>query len=577
MSDKQIFLATTALESFWEKTAKRGLFLGEWCKLYDRKEEYKKLNFKTLDYIWKDEKEIDNGIKYCESIYQSVLKKLIYILNNYNHIDKDFKYWDMLLKPWLLVYIQIIYDKYKHLELANSKFNNLYTYTLNEEQYQYINIPNTFLNSIVNNDEYNLQIYSQIIKFLQIENFDIEYNTELLTTKINLSSTKKEIVFRYFSKRLNKLFCKKNILIVAPYFKNNILIKIVKLSLKSNFLFSFDNFKYDIFVDNKVDFEKRKQIFNVKVKDKFESLIYKTFIHNFPLIYLEFYEQFDKQVRNLQIPVPNAIYSVNALHGNEIFKFYVAKNYNNMKVLYGQHGGNIGVDKINIPENIEKNFSDIYYTFGWIEKDTIVLPLLKDERKEYKNKKAINFIMTVQPRYFYRFVYQEESSKMIDYIENSKIFLSNLKNINNLVIRMYPQDNKWNIEKRLLQINKNLKFNNKINYYKQIRNAKLNVFDHMHTGYLETLSMNIPTIIIIPKNIYCFRDSAKPYIEKLKDVKILFENPIEASNFVDKVYDNIDSWWLSEDVQKIREEFCYNYARTSEDWVNEWVKEFNEI
>ncbi|PHS55783.1 MAG: hypothetical protein COB17_10965, partial [Sulfurimonas sp.] len=135
----------------------------------------------------------------------------------------------------------------------------------------------------------------------------------------------------------------------------------------------------------------------------------------------------------------------------------------------------------------------------------------------------------------------------------------------------------WNIEKRLLQINKNLKFNNKINYYKQIRNAKLNVFDHMHTGYLETLSMNIPTIIIIPKNIYCFRDSAKPYIEKLKDVKILFENPIEASNFVDKVYDNIDSWWLSEDVQKIREEFCYNYARTSEDWVNEWVKEFNEI
>ena len=101
MSDKQIFLATTALESFWEKTAKRGLFLGEWCKLYDRKEEYKKLNFKTLDYIWKDEKEIDNGIKYCESIYQSVLKKLIYILNNYNHIDKDFKYWDMLLKPWL--------------------------------------------------------------------------------------------------------------------------------------------------------------------------------------------------------------------------------------------------------------------------------------------------------------------------------------------------------------------------------------------------------------------------------------------------------------------------------------------
>jgi putative transferase (TIGR04331 family) len=139
------------------------------------------------------------------------------------------------------------------------------------------------------------------------------------------------------------------------------------------------------------------------------------------------------------------------------------------------------------------------------------------------------------------------------------------------------EDYNWNIKERLLEINKNLKFDNKTNYYKQIKSARLVVFDHMHTGYLETLSMNIPTVIIIPKNIYYFRDSAKEYIKMLKDVKILFEDPIEASKFVDNIYDDINTWWLSKDVQDAKEKFCYNYARTSKNWADEWIKEFTKV
>jgi hypothetical protein len=30
-------------------------------------------------------------------------------------------------------------------------------------------------------------------------------------------------------------------------------------------------------------------------------------------------------------------------------------------------------------------------------------------------------------------------------------------------------------------------------------------------------------------------------------------------------------------VQKAREKFCYYYARTSDDWAEDWMKEFNNI
>ena len=66
-------------------------------------------------------------------------------------------------------------------------------------------------------------------------------------------------------------------------------------------------------------------------------------------------------------------------------------------------------------------------------------------------------------------------------------------------------------------------------------------------------------------------------LTKLKDVNILFDDPLKASKFVDEIYDDIESWWLSKEVQEVREKFCHNYARTSENWADEWIKEFSKV
>jgi len=569
------FLATTALDDFWDKDAQKGVFLGEWCKLYTQKNEYEKLQFDTLKYIWKDAYEIDLAIKYCEDIYDQILTTLIEILNKYHNINKDYLYWNTLLKPWLFTYIQIMYDKYRHLKLVINEYEDIYTYTMDENDYKYIFTPDIFSNNVVNSDAYNLQIYSQIIKFLNIEYKNKRSNFK--NTQIEIKSSIKEKIYRTLSKILNKVFSQNKILVVAPYFKSDSLYKILKLSLKSKFLFVFDNLTYHIQLEAPINIKQRQSVFEDSLSNvEFVNLVIHTLRYNLPTIYFENYKNFSQKVNELNIEIPNVLYSSNALHSNEIFKFYLSENIHNLKFVYGQHGGGIGIDRVNTVETIERSLAHVYCTFGWKEKNTVVLelPSFLNKNKETEN---INFIMTAMPRYFYRFTYLADGTKMLDYIENSKIFLANVQNVNNLVVRCYMQDYKWSVKSRLLEVNKNIKFNNKINYYKQVENAKLNIFDHMHTGYLETLSMNLPTVIIIPKNVYYFRDSAKPYIQKLKDVHILFDEPIKASKFVDEIYDNIDQWWFAEEVQKIREEFCYQYARTSEDWMDDWIVTFKNI
>ena len=238
------FLATTALDDFWDKDAQKGVFLGEWCKLYTQKNEYEKLQFDTLKYIWKDAYEIDLAIKYCEDIYDQILTTLIEILNKYHNINKDYLYWNTLLKPWLFTYIQIMYDKYRHLKLVINEYEDIYTYTMDENDYKYIFTPDIFSNNVVNSDAYNLQIYSQIIKFLNIEYKNKRSNFK--NTQIEIKSSIKEKIYRTLSKILNKVFSQNKILVVAPYFKSDSLYKILKLSLKSKFLFVFDNLTYHI-------------------------------------------------------------------------------------------------------------------------------------------------------------------------------------------------------------------------------------------------------------------------------------------------------------------------------------------
>mgnify|MGYP004007972767 FL=1 len=86
-----MFLATTALEKFWNKKDKI-LFLGEWCKLYDRKYEIESLDSKMLEFEWNDLEKQKDAIIYCNEVYENILDEMVVILNNYHNINQDKKY-----------------------------------------------------------------------------------------------------------------------------------------------------------------------------------------------------------------------------------------------------------------------------------------------------------------------------------------------------------------------------------------------------------------------------------------------------------------------------------------------------
>ena len=86
----------------------------------------------------------------------------------------------------------------------------------------------------------------------------------------------------------------------------------------------------------------------------------------------------------------------------------------------------------------------------------------------------------------------------------------------------------------------------------------------------------IPVIFWDPKRVNILK-SAQPYLDDLRRVNILHDTPESAAKLVNEIYEDPMSWWMSDKVQEVKNEFCHRFARTSEAWLQEWKSELLKL
>jgi putative transferase (TIGR04331 family) len=94
-----------------------------------------------------------------------------------------------------------------------------------------------------------------------------------------------------------------------------------------------------------------------------------------------------------------------------------------------------------------------------------------------------------------------------------------------------------------------------------IAKSRIVVHSYDSTGMLETLFMNIPTVAFWQNNLEHVRDSARPWYQLLIEVGIVHLSVSSAAAHVNNVWPDVADWWMKEDVQRARAEFCGQFAR----------------
>lgn len=578
-----MFLATTAIEEFWDKNQKI-LFLGEWCKLFVRKKEWMSLEYEDVPFVWENTDTVLNGIKYCNEVYEKTLLELAQILNAYHGINKDAHYYRIILGNWLIHFIHQLYDKYLTLKKAFEKYPVAQTCLLDENQF-YIPLEYNDYNTHIVNDKYALQLYSQII-------ISLGYNFDKKKLKKPI-----ELQLSYHNKvtnnsRFHTQFARKVLFFIATSFhKKNITLTTIfssrkmylKLLIKSGFRCIYDAMEYKVRINFEIDNVVRKKIMNLN-GDEFESVLSKTLLFNIPFLFVEGFATFRRAVMRLPTHQSKAFYVTNHLQWNNILKFFLAEHYQTIKILNMQHGGGYGVDFINITEEYEKSVSDVFYTAGWKKKaKTIPLSIPKFRKREplaAPSTDNILFTMNEMPRYVYRLCFQAMAASYLkEIIRYTMVFLTNFQRRDKLLIRSYPQHiNGWDTCERIAECYPDCSFDDFSKPFDQrLFQAKIFLSNCAHTTYLEALAINKPTVVLISNKIVRFHPDAQPYFDRLQEVNILHYSPKSAAEHLNAIYDDLDTWWQSNKVQEARIAFVTKYARCMSNWAKEWSKEFRSV
>jgi putative transferase (TIGR04331 family) len=155
------------------------------------------------------------------------------------------------------------------------------------------------------------------------------------------------------------------------------------------------------------------------------------------------------------------------------------------------------------------------------------------------------------------------AGQMLSYFEDQFSFVNHLPNRirKKLYVRLYPTDHGWHQKERWHDYNPSINFDNgRKSIWNSVKNARLLIHSYNATSYLESLSLNIPTIIFWDTNIWEVKDDAVPYFQRLQDVGVFHKNPELAAAHVALIWDDVSSWWFSSDVQNAVNNLCNEYA-----------------
>ena len=100
-----------------------------------------------------------------------------------------------------------------------------------------------------------------------------------------------------------------------------------------------------------------------------------------------------------------------------------------------------------------------------------------------------------------------------------------------------------------------------------IKKNRIYVSTYNATSFLESITMNIPTIMFWNPNHWEMRDSAIPFFDRLRDVGILHDTPESAAEHVNAIWDDVNFWWEGEILQETLKSFKKHYSHIPNDGI----------
>ena len=583
-----IFLATTALEEFWD-TSMPIVFLGEWCQRFSRRLFWESLDGQLMASPWSEVDKAIQAADYINELYERLLPVLSDVMNDLHGVNHSVRYWRILLGPWLQLYLPVVYDRFICLQAALKIYPELTTKVLDEESWI---TPVDTLEFIqyIREDSYNLQIYSRLLKQMckAFPSQKLSLSFKPFCQPGNLKSELRSNVFAFVRVATNMiagLQKNKTIFTHTPYFSRPIT---AKLFLKSHFTVLPLLGSLKIPKTTIVKSLRHKILTSSWPTNDFEHLLSNLINFDIPSIFVEEFKATNDLIVEKYPNKAHAIFSATSWYYDEAFKQWSASSAEKGTRLLGvQHGGNYGSSFIHPSEDHEVAITDKYFSWGWMGNDSrnvAVFPMPATKligRKPVgadNGNKGILYVATSFPRYLFQFPNAPVFFK--EYLEWQIRFVNKVsRHINSyLRVRLHQADQGWDIAERWdIYCPQVAREGWETPFAASMLDCRLYVSDNLQTTFIEGLALNKPGILFWNPLHNPLRPEAEQYYDQLRAVGILHDSPESAAKALNEIYADVENWWNEPHRQSARRNFCDQFARTSSKAVEEWVTELKQV
>jgi putative transferase (TIGR04331 family) len=564
-------LITTADERTW-KFDRPVLFLGEWCRLYDRRALWEGMDAIVAAPFGLEAGKKSNDIDYVQALSAKLLIELTEVLNAFHRTNHTPRYWNILLGHWLQRYVIVSVNRYFTIEKALKSYKIVSTTVFDSADCSLATSDSLSFISASADDVWNNMFYKRALQHIgckEVESNSIDVKNEgsfkqkksvVTTYRLSIKQFIKAISY-YILSRLSK---RNDSFIINSYLPRWQQVKLQLALWQCPQLWKsppLNTVSIDVAMRRKFTLSSGRYTgFEQFVRDLLPDII--------PACYLEGYAELNQQVESLPWPSkPKFIFTSNNFDTDEIFKAWAGlKSEQGVPYFTGQHGNNYGT-MLGSQNWAEQVLADKFFTWGWTNGNIKNIPAfvfnIANKLRETKPDGGLLLIEITSPcprglhDGYYEFgSYQEQQFRFVEALPR--------KIQNELTVRLHSawRNMRWSEDKRWSDRMPSVHLEEGDTPIQTlIAKNRLVVHSYDSTGILEGLASNIPTLCFWSGGLDHLLPSAKPYYELLRGAGILADSPEQAAQLVAQYWDDTDSWWKSEQVQSARGRFCEQYAR----------------
>lgn len=584
MSSFQRELVLTGLTDFWPEDETVAIFLGPWCFAHNEKHAYcEYVDFSVASSPFDSTEKTVRACHYVGSLCDRIIPDLALSLNRLHETDHSEPFWKVATICWLLHWVGACYDRYQRLRHVH----HLYS----DEQLLHVKLlPErdcgagdwSDFSYKLSGHVYNLQLMSDIIR--ESRQFDTLRSTVCSIADSCPQPRRRhwdDVPARSGSHWIDRL----SLFLLSRGHPQCLLGSIPGVSRWDKLVIRFhlDPFfalrrkhlhssSPSTFVSspNRTD-----MTLDFDARDDFEAMIARILPAYLPDSLMTCGADVNPYGR------PPTLWIGNDVYGGAERTYRIAHTVEaGGKWISAQHGGGYGQILEVGHGKIEYEVSDGFVTWGWTNGDSsaatlypLPSPSLSQLPRHFEKNNRLILVGTMVPAYHYRFHSLTQPEQILDVLQWRKRFLTQTSASirKHTWYRPYAIDYGVDETGFVMEANPECKLLRGSTLAHELSRARLAVVDHVATTLLQTLVMNVPTVLFWNPTVYILHPGATRLFDELRSVGVLFDSPEDAADQVNAVWSDVAGWWTRVEIQDARRHFVDRFARTSKHWRREWI------